>query len=985
MSHVLEDLNLEGMAYAAGAGLNTTKKCLDGTRTEILKDIIDWITRSDDNAPRILWLHGQAGRGKSAIAHTIASWVKAVGAPGTCFCFARDRQAERREEKILTTIARDLADRDPAFRRALSNVVSNNHTLKTTRDVAQQWERFILEPLSKINGEIVGNVVVVIDALDESGPERSRKDILSLLKTSEATHLPANFRILLTSRTLPDIERAMRDVPHVKATSLDNVRRELVERDIRLYVSKELGRFPSIGATEVQNVVKKSDGLFEWARRACEFIRPGKPGVTLKERYDDLMALESEEARTLLDTTYFAILEGSIPQSGKRLEQYRSVMQQIVMTLEPLPMAALNSMRENFPNKQDRYDVILILEFMSPVLGGIVDRVSAVRPLHESFYDFLTDHSRSGIYFIDTSNTQHTKDLAFAALQILHDNLRFNICELESSYLANAEVDDLSKRIEEKIPHHLSYSSRFWARHLQKMVFDLELAVLVKAIIGSKKILFWLEIISLLGMVGKGVKALGTVATWLQVNGFKDILELVEDEIKLIQNFGSVMVHSTPHLYASALPFIPSNALLSMMLLPNFPGLARVVLGGLNRWPVEQQLLHGHTSEVKSVTFSPDGKRIVSSSKDNTVRVWDAEIGVQIGSPLEGHTNGVNSVAFSPAGKQIVSGSWDRTVRVWNAPQACLQMGSPPDRGASAVKSVAFSSDGKKIVSGSDDKTVRVWDVERGALVRKLEGHSDAVNAVALSPDGEMIASGSWDETVRVWDVGSGVQIFSPIEGHTDAIFSVAFSPDGKRIASGSDDQTVRVWDAGRGVQIGSPLEGHTSAVESVAFSLDGKIASVGSPLLGHNDAVFSVAFSPNGKTIISGSDDKTVRIWDVERGVQVGSPLESHTDAVNSVAFSPDGKCIVSCSNDNTIRVWDVQSCGDIISDHEKLKLDYDGWIRGPQGRLLLWIPPAFRQPFYSVWTTSIIPIGHCIELDLSLMAHGKSWHKCLKEATEY
>ncbi|KIN98787.1 hypothetical protein M404DRAFT_1005115 [Pisolithus tinctorius Marx 270] len=549
MNHVLEDLNLEGMAYAAGAGLNTTKKCLDGTRTEILKDITDWITTCDVNAPRILWLHGQAGRGKSAIAHTIASWMEDVGAPGACFCFARDRRAERREEKVLTTIARDLADRDPAFRRALSNVVSNNLALKTTCDVVQQWKRFILEPLSKISGEIVGNVVVIIDALDESGPEKSRKDILGLLKSSEAAHLPANFRILLTSRPLPDIARVMRDVPHVKATSLDDVRWELVEHDIRLYVSKELDCLSSIGATEVQNVIRKSDGLFEWARLACEFIRTGRAGETWKECYDDLMALESEEGRTLLDTTYFAILKGSIPQSGKRLERYRSVMQQVVMTVEPLPMAALNSMREKFPNKQDRYDVILILEFMSPVLGGIVDRVSAVRPLHASFYDFLMDRSRSGVYSIETSDAQHSRDLAFASLQILHDNLQFNICGLESSYLANAEVSDLLKRIKEKIPHHLSYSSRFWGQHLWKTPFDLQLAGLVRAIVGSEKILFWLEVLSLLGMVGKGVDILSTVATWLwRQDGFKDVLALIEDGIKLIRNFGSMIVHSTPHL-----------------------------------------------------------------------------------------------------------------------------------------------------------------------------------------------------------------------------------------------------------------------------------------------------------------------------------------------------------------------------------------------------------------------------------------------------
>ncbi|KIN99084.1 hypothetical protein M404DRAFT_62625, partial [Pisolithus tinctorius Marx 270] len=107
------------------------------------------------------------GRGKSAIAHTIASWLKDVGGLGSCFCFSRDRQAERREEKMLTTMSHDLAGRYPAFRRALGRVLAEDPALKTTSDLLQQWQKLILEPLSKAAGSIIGNVVVVIDALDE--------------------------------------------------------------------------------------------------------------------------------------------------------------------------------------------------------------------------------------------------------------------------------------------------------------------------------------------------------------------------------------------------------------------------------------------------------------------------------------------------------------------------------------------------------------------------------------------------------------------------------------------------------------------------------------------------------------------------------------------------------------------------------------------------------------------------------------------------
>ncbi|KIK14326.1 hypothetical protein PISMIDRAFT_67605, partial [Pisolithus microcarpus 441] len=799
--------NLDGMAYADDAGLNTTKKCLDGTRSEILEDITSWITDRDDKAPGILWLHGQAGRGKSAIAHTIALRAQGLGLLGSCFCFARDRQVEKREGKILTTIARDLADRDPAYRRALSNVVSNNSYLKVTSDVLQQWKRFILDPLSEINGEMFGNVVVVIDALDESGPPSSREDILHLLTSPEASQLP--FRILLTSRALPDIERYLRAASHVKAISLDDVPLQLVERDVGLYVNKKLERVPGIGVVKMQNVVKKSDGLFEWARLACAFIKPDKAGETPKERYDALMALESKEGRTLLDTTYFAILKGGIPESGKGLERYRSVMHQIVMTLEPLPMTALDRMRKKYPNKEDRYDMALILEFTSPVLSGITDCSSPVRPLHASFYDFLMDHSRSGVYCVATPDT---KDLAFATLWTLCDELRFNICGLESSYLANVEVLDLLGRINENILPHLSYSCRFWAQHLEKSTYEPVLGKLVKDIIGSERMIFWLETMSLLGVVGKGVDALTSAAMWLpDESDFKDTLALAKDGIKFIQNFSSVMWHSTPHLYVSALPFIPPNTLLSAVILPKFSCLARVAVGGLRDWPACQLVLQGHTEDVTSVGFSHDGKRIVSGSRDKTVRVWDVEGSVQVGSPLEGHTDDVTSVGFSPDGKRIASGSVDKTVRVWDV-EGGVQIGSPLQGHTRDVTSVGFSPDGKRIVSGSVDKTVRVWDVEGCVQIGSpLQGHIWSVTSVGFSPDGKRIVSGSMDNTVRVWD------------GHAFYVTSVGFSPDGKRIVSGSMDTTVRVWDVEGGVWVGSPFDGYTSGVASVTSSLHQK------------------------------------------------------------------------------------------------------------------------------------------------------------------
>ncbi|KIO01869.1 hypothetical protein M404DRAFT_149210 [Pisolithus tinctorius Marx 270] len=408
--------------------------------------------------------------------------------------------------------------------------------------------------------------------------------------------------------------------------------------------------------------------------------------------------------------------------------QFRSVMQQIILTLEPLQIDALCKMRSRFPANEDRHDMAAILESMSLLLSGVTDQSSPVRPLHASFYDFLIDPARSQTYFVGEPNMYN---LAFASLGILSNDLRFNICGLESSYLSNSEVAGLEGRINENIPPHLSYSCRFWAQHLERTAFDWGIAKLVEGVLGSEKLLFWLEALSLLGMLGIATDALR--CTSKTQSGFEETIALAQDGIKFIHNFGSAISHSAPHLYISALPFTPLNTMVAKMLMPKFSNLVQVAHGGLEDWPAVQLCLQGHDTTVNSVAFSPDGKRIVSGSEDDTVMVWDAERGVQIGSPLEGHTEEVYSVAFSPDGKWIVSGSLDMTVGVWDA-EGGVQVGCPLEGHTEAVTSVAFSPDGKRIVSGSTDKTVRIWDAERGVQIGyPLEEHGVVACLVCFS------------------------------------------------------------------------------------------------------------------------------------------------------------------------------------------------------------------------------------------------------------
>ena len=1007
MQQTREDRNLDCLAYASKVGLITGKKCLDGTRTEILNEVFDWINDADPAVPHIFWLHGQAGKGKSAIAHTISLQAQNLGVLGSCFCFTRVRQAEGFHTKLFPTIACDLADRDLRLRTLLAETIANNHCLRDTADIAQQWQKFIVEPLSQLQGPSTGTIVVVIDALDESGAEITRAPVLGALTASDAK-LPGNIRILVTSRPLVDIQEALHASQHVRTRSLDDIDTESTTSDIRLYVSD---RLKSLGNTfsdaDIQQVATRSGGVFEWARLACDFIF-NRIGVIAKKRLDEIMSHTSADGRTLLDEMYTTFLKEFTQGSSEVLGVFQSVMRQILWSKKPLSISALNFLRGRFPRTYDRYSVEDTLRVMASLLSGTNDTSTPVRPLHASFYDFLLDENRSREFFIPKGDVH--RDLAVASLSVMRTCLRFNICDLETSYMANAEVADLDKKVEMNIPQYMLYACQFWAKHLEEAEFVAELAELVGQFINGEQVLFWLEVLGVSKLIKEAYWTLVSAEEWFQVGcliidmnaiilimkqqgqmKYKEVMMVIKDVLKFVQNFAGMINKSTPHLYLSGLAFSPSQSIMTKHL-DNFSGVAKITMGKQNDWPRNEHILQC-SSSVLSIAFSPDGRVIVSCLLDDTIQVWDAQTGGQVGNPLQGHTCQINSVAFSPDGRHIVSGSSDKTIRVWDA-QIGGQVGNPLQGHTDQVHSVAFSPDGRYIVSGSFDKTIRVWDAQTGGQVgNPFQGHTDQVQSVAFSPDGRYIVSGSSDKIIRVWDAQTGGQVGNPLQGHTSSVSSAAFSPNGRYIVSGSNN-TIQVWDAQTGGEVGNPLEGHT-------------------------DWVWSVAFSPDGRHIVSGSSDKTIRVWDVYTGGQVGNPLQEDMDSVLSVAFSSNGHIVSGCQ-DKTIQVWDAQAYSNPIGDgvqniiflpinfspspsHAlqqpeslfidslsgvqgdlllRVDLQQDGWVVGPNGKLLLWVPPTYQPiSLYSPWTNLVIP--RVPELDLSRMKHGPAWHECYSNIT--
>lgn len=296
----------------------------------------------------------------------------------------------------------------------------------------------------------------------------------------------------------------------------------------------------------------------------------------------------------------------------------------------------------------------------------------------------------------------------------------------------------------------------------------------------------------------------------------------------------------------------------------------------------EPYTLKGHSSDVNSVAFSPNGEFLASGSDDKTIKVWNFQTGEKIHT-LQGHSGWIWAIAFAPDGKTLVSAGADKTIKLWNL--ATGEQIRNFQGHSQGVASVAFSPDGQTLVSGGLDKTIKLWNLGTGKEISTLQGHSQAVANVAFSPDGKTLASGSWDRTIKLWNLATS-QVIRTWEGHSDIVISVAFSPDGMTLASGSRDKTIKLWNL-----------------------LTGEVIRT---LRGHTDKINSLAYMPrtNNKTIsdvilASASNDNTIKLWNLTTGKNIRT-LKRDSGYIYSVVISPDGKHLASGgSAENIIKIW--------------------------------------------------------------------------------
>lgn len=518
-----QDMDLGKLESAAEAGFDSFSdrdevKCLQGTRTQLLQQIMAWDMSPDLKS--IFWLNGMAGTGKSTISRTVAKSLKDTNHLGASFFFKRGEENRGNSRKFFPTLIRQLMLRFSELSSGVQKVLHDDPEI-ASKLLGEQFDKLLLQPLLDLDqlGQQPQTAVIVVDALDECEHDQDVRNIIRFLPLLQKLN-SVRIRVFLTSRPELPIRLGFSEIPDhdYLDLALHEISEKVTEHDIRLFL---VNRFAKIRQDRnisrdwpsdevIQELVTMSTPLFISVATVCRYIENSKwePMIRLSELLKD-----QAKYATRMDKTYLPILARLLDgqdsdefEQQQLLQEFQETVGVIILLAAPLSINALSmflGIREDqISNRLDSFQSVLSIPS---------DRDLPVRILHLSFRDFLV---RSRSKFRVDEPSKHN-DIAESCLRTMRRYLRKNICNLPSPGTHRAEIDRQS--IRQHLPPELQYSCRYWLYHLEQSNVSSSETERVLLFL-QEHFLHWVEAMSLLGLASEVVGMLNLLLVVVPVS-----------------------------------------------------------------------------------------------------------------------------------------------------------------------------------------------------------------------------------------------------------------------------------------------------------------------------------------------------------------------------------------------------------------------------------------------------------------------------------
>ncbi|KAJ8509186.1 hypothetical protein ONZ45_g8613 [Pleurotus djamor] len=932
LDHQLGKLRTVDAGYRAPVNARKSR-WLEGTRTQLLQDIVDWSHGHGSDEVRanahVFVLTGGAGTGKSTIAVQVAKMFDEVGVLGGSFFFERGVEELSSTRYIFPTLAVQLARSHKYLAPYIIRGIAKHLNKGTTQNMAYALDELIVEPLSQVssNERPSQPLVFVLDALDECSEQDQVPGLLYLL-LKRIRSLPFPLRLFVTSRPEYHIQDAFASVEwesEPRPYQLTSIPMNIVRSDIKQFIevrSTEIGiahKLKTVREDTIERLTDAAAGLFIFASTALEFLGRYQRdlGKTLELVLNHPLNVDT------LDALYSVVLQNAFsnndfrhPDLGPAIPVVLGVLAVIQDQLAPQDLSTLLQL--------DRATLNEVLCRLESVLTFSED--NPIRLLHASFPQYFVDPKRCRLPNISDEPSFRGDDfLAIQCLTTLLDSnsLRRNICDLKDPLVFRSDIPDLNGRLLRSIPSHVQYSCLYWATHLCNSTPTPELTRLLGEFTETK-MLCWMEALGMLGRIDAAVSMLTRTLRWHKVDNRTRIL--LNDGYRFVLTFMDAIKTCPFQVYASGLPFSPTTSLLREVYSHQFndPSVVNVLAGLDETWGACLRVMEGHKHIVDSVAFSHNGRWIASASFDYDVKVWDAAGGMLLRT-LSGHTDRLSMTVFSSDDNTILSGSYDKTIRVWNtasgAPLKTITLDGSVRRiilpfgpvnterilvllspGVEVSPSLSFiqilDNDGhvletpplrlthpesvdwslnNKYLAIAPAANIILYDTDTYSVLGELVGHQDDVTGLKIVPQSSHLVSGSVDRTIRVWDVEARrcIHVF---EGHTRYVHRITVSPVNGLVASSSWDNSLRIWS----LQEKTCVATHTTT----------------------SNCIMSLSFSPDGEYLVSGDLNSMLQLWDVHERPKATSV---ERDVVGWV-ISPDGRFMATKVAMGQAEVWSMK-----------------------------------------------------------------------------